>query len=161
MVTPPSFAATFTFNSDGTFNYTHNGLGNTDDSFSYEVSDGIDTATATATIVIVTVNRAPQALADNLADVSEDTQSMRIPFAGLLANDLAGPGEENQSLTIVSVTNAVGGTVRLSTNEVFFTPATNYHGLAGFLYTAQDNGTDRGAARSQNSYRSSVIQHHP
>src|SRR5207244_429675 len=69
-----------------------------------------------------------------------------ISFASLLANDSPGPASESgQTLTIISVGNAVGGSVEINGTDVLFTPAADYNGPASFVYTLQDNGTTAGA----------------
>src|SRR5438552_9483755 len=75
-----------------------------------------------------------------------------IPFATLLANDLRGPANESgQTLTIIAVDSAVGGTVALSGTDVTFTPAADFNGTASFRYTVQDNGTTNGVADPKTS----------
>src|SRR5438552_2586387 len=75
-----------------------------------------------------------------------------IPFATLLANDLRGPANESgQTLTIIAVDSAVGGTVALSGTDVIFTPAADFNGAASFRYTLQDNGTTNGVADPKTS----------
>ncbi len=64
-----------------------------------------------------------------------------IPFADLLAGTTAGPANEaGQTLTILSVGNAVGGSVAIDGTDVTFTPAANFNGTASFSYTVQDSG---------------------
>jgi hypothetical protein len=68
-----------------------------------------------------------------------------ISFAALTGNDLPGPIEESaQPLTVISVSNPVGGTAFLSSNGVWFTPFANFNGVASFEYTVRDNGTTNG-----------------
>ena len=84
------------------------------------------------------------ALNDTLPSRLEDSLPLVIPFAQLLVNDSPGQNETNQSLTIVSVANAVGGSAVISSDTVVFTPAPNYYGPATFSYVIQDNGTTSG-----------------
>ncbi|MGZ8218484.1 SdiA-regulated domain-containing protein [Methylomagnum sp.] len=94
---------------------------------------------------IAPVNDAPVAVDDSLSAVEAGSGNRVISFASLLANDLPGPANESgQSLTIVAVGNAVGGTVGLSGTDVIFTPAPGTTGTVRFDYTARDNGTTRG-----------------
>ena len=100
------------------------------------------TATARVTFTIAEVNDPPVAVVDLLPSLPEDSPPRKIPFSVLLANDIPGPGSElnNQTLTIVSVSNLAGGTVEISGTNVLFTPTTNYYGSAAFTYRIQDNG---------------------
>lgn len=56
LVSGPSNAASFTLNSDGSFSYTHDGSETTTDSFTYSVSDGTTTDTATVALTITPAN---------------------------------------------------------------------------------------------------------
>lgn len=97
------------------------------------------------TITVHEVNDAPQASDDVLADIGEDAIAKQIPVGQLLGNDMKGADNENdQLLTVISVDQAVGGTVEIVESNVVFTPHPNYHGPAGFRYTVQDNGTTAG-----------------
>ncbi|WP_322978515.1 retention module-containing protein [Pseudomonas sp. C11] len=71
---------------------------------------------------------------------NEDT-ALTIEPATLLGNDTDADGD---SLTIVSVQNAVNGTVELVGGKVVFTPAANFNGTGSFTYTVSDGngGTD-------------------
>jgi methionine-rich copper-binding protein CopC len=81
---------------------------------------------------------------------SDDTLSPNpqvIPFAQLLANDVAGPANEaGQTLTVTAVKDGAGGTVKASDTGVVFTPAAGYRGRAEFIYEVQDNGSTNGEA---------------
>ena len=95
---------------------------------------------------ITDVNDPPTAQADTLPSMVEDFGVMTIPVAALLANDTPGPANESaQTVVILSVSNATGGSVTLSATNIVFSSATNFNGLAGFTYTVQDNGTTGGA----------------
>ena len=84
--------------------------------------------------------------------MAEDSGTLTIPFAVLLGNDRAGPSNENgQSLMVIAVDSALGGSVSISGTDVLFTTAANFHGAAGFHYTLQDNGTTNGS----NDFRTS------
>ncbi len=103
-------------------------------SFTYTVSDGrggLDTATAH--ITVARANDAPNAQADSLAVLTGNT--LTVPTSTLLANDTDANGDQ---FTLVSVQNAVNGTVALAGPNVIFTPPANYEGPASFTYTVRD-----------------------
>jgi hypothetical protein len=92
----------------------------------------------------VPVNQPPITQDAALADITND-QTLSIPVSTLLAVDQPGPpSESGQSLSIVSVYNAVGGTVALVGSTILFQPTANYVGPASFTYTVSDNGTTNG-----------------
>ena len=102
--------------------------------FDYTVGDGNGgTATATVMVTVAPVNDAPVAVAD-ITTTSEDT-AVTILAADLLANDT---DVENDTLTILSVGNAVNGSVQLSGGDVMFTPGAGFAGTASFDYTVDD-----------------------
>ncbi len=89
---------------------------------------------ATVRVAITGGNDGPVALAD-LAAAAEDT-SVILLASDLLANDGDVDGDV---LTIVSVQNAVGGSVTLDAQgNVVFTPAPDFNGPASFTYTVRD-----------------------
>jgi len=105
-------------------------------SFTYTVSDGKGgTDTATVNLQVTPVNDAPVAVANSL--VLPSTVSSTITAASLLAND---SDPEGYALSVVSVQNAVNGTVSLSGGNISFTPIAGYEGAASFTYTIQDIG---------------------
>jgi VCBS repeat-containing protein len=60
------YASSFTLNSDGSFNYTHDGSETTVDSFTYHANDGTsDSNIATVTITINPINDPPVANDDS------------------------------------------------------------------------------------------------
>ena len=68
-----------------------------------------------------------------------------IPFSEFLANDVPGPtNESHQSLTIIAVGGAVGGTVTIEGTNVVAVLSTNFNGEGRFIYVVQDNGTTDG-----------------
>ncbi len=102
-------------------------------------------ATRTFTVTVRPVNDFPQANDDVLSPIEEDSEPRIIQFGDLTRNDATGPpNESDQTLTIISVTNAVGGSVAISGLNVVFTPTPDYNGPAGFSYTVRDNGTTGG-----------------
>ncbi len=135
------FTPTTDYNGPASFVYTLQ-----DDGTTNGVAD-LKTATATVNFSVTEVNDAPTGVNDTLAMVGENSGPQSISFASLIGNDSTGPANESgQSLTIISVGSAIGGTVTISGANVIFTPTTDYFGPASFVYTLQDNGTTGGVA---------------
>jgi VCBS repeat-containing protein len=139
----------------GNLTFTPNADFNGDATFTFEVRDdggiangGQDTSSPpnTFTVHVTAVNDPPIANPDTLTAVNEDSGQRTIAFTDLTANDSPGPlNESTQTLTIIDVNNAVGGTVSISGTDVLFTPNANFNGTASFDYTEQDNGTTDGS----------------
>lgn len=101
------------------------------DSFTYQVSDGIATSTAT---VSVTVNDRPPVAVDDSASTNENT-----PVAiNVLANDSdPDPGD---SLTVVGASSPSGGSLSLDANQnLVYTPFPGFAGNDSFLYEIEDS----------------------
>ncbi len=110
------------------------------DSFTFTASDGSATSnTATVSITVTSVNDPPTATGDTLAASDEDV-ARTIATSELTGNDVAGPANEAQTLTVTSVDQAVGGMVSLSGTTITFTPTPNFNGPATFRYTIADDG---------------------
>jgi len=110
--------------------------------FTYEISDdlhGNDTA-----LVNITVEPSdePPVAVDDVFDGIEDT-NLQISVADLLSNDT---DVDNDVLELVSVLNAVNGSVSLVGGTITFVPDHNFDGQAGFEYVVTDNidGSDTG-----------------
>ncbi len=141
------FTPNANFNGAASFSYVLQ-----DDGTSFGVSDP-QTSSAVVSFVITSVNDSPLGVNDALSSVSEDSSRRTIGFASLLGNDSAGPSNEStQSLTIIDVSNPVGGTVSISGTNVLFTPTANYNGPASFVYTLQDNGQSNGTNDFQSAF---------
>ncbi|MCB8979697.1 MAG: tandem-95 repeat protein [Ardenticatenaceae bacterium] len=102
------------------------------ETFSYTVSDGEFTDSATVTVTVTAVNDAPTAVADT-PTVAEDSGTTAFD---VLANDT---DPENDALSISSVgTTSHGGTAVLNNNQIDYTPAANFSGTETFSYTISD-----------------------
>ncbi len=90
------------------------------------------TDTITANVTVGNVNAFPTAVNDNVI-TNEDVVKV---ISNLLANDI---DEDNDSLTITSVTQGTHGTVVNNGNGVVtYTPSANYSGSDTFTYVASD-----------------------
>ena len=101
-----------------------------DDTFTYTVSDG--TLTASATVTVTVRNAAPVARAD-----SGVTRTDRAVTIDVLANDSDANGD---GLSVVSVsTPSDGGTTSVDAfGTILYTPAPGFVGVATFTYTVGD-----------------------
>ncbi len=125
---------------DGTVTFTPaNGFVGTA-SFDFTLEDGFG-GSVTETVT-VEVNSVPVAVDDTGFELERDTPLFLTP-GELLGNDLDGDGH---NLSLVSVGNAVNGTVNFEDGQITFTPNANFIGVARFEYTISDGfgGTDTG-----------------
>jgi hypothetical protein len=124
---------------NGAFTYTPNTGYVGDDSFTYFVSNGYGTASATATIDVV--DDAPIANTDHYTVHAGQTLSVDAAL-GVLANDIDPGG----TIIATNFTNVSHGTVSLGENGAFtYTPNTGYVGTDSFTYTISD-GTETASA---------------
>ena len=138
--TTPASHGTVTVAGDGlSVSYTPNPDFNGTDSFTYTVSDGVLTDTATVSVTVSPVAEAPVAN-DDAATVSEDSSATTVD---VLANDadadnLSGPA--NAGLSVSATTPASHGTVAIAGDglSVSYTPAADYYGADSFTYTITD-----------------------
>ena len=113
-ITAVGDAVNGTVSLDGTtITYTHDGSETTAGSFSYTISDGTDTDTATVMITVAPVNDPPIAGTDT-ASVDEGA-TLSVEASALLANDT---DAENDTLSITTVGVAVNGTVSLNGSTI-------------------------------------------
>ncbi|RLJ41690.1 Ca2+-binding RTX toxin-like protein [Litoreibacter meonggei] len=125
-------------NADGTITFTPTENFNGDTTITYTISDGNGGEdTATVNVTVTPVNDAPDAVND-VVTTDEDT----VITIDALANDTDPDGD---ALTITGATVPVEqGTVAIVGNELVFTPAENFNGLATISYSIEDGngGTD-------------------
>ncbi|MCC6207032.1 MAG: tandem-95 repeat protein [Gammaproteobacteria bacterium] len=115
------------------------------ESFSYTVSDGIATASATVTVNVIAANTPPVA--------TDDSVSVRVNSSGnvldVLANDI--DPDVSDTLTITAVSSASnGGTVANNGTSLGYTPASGYTGTETFSYTITDGKVSSTASVSVN-----------
>jgi hypothetical protein len=119
-------------NADGTIRYTPEAGHLGEDSFTYTITDGRDTATATVRVNVVRrPNRAPTAMAD-----SASTQKNTAVTVSVLTNDSDPDGDP---LTITGTTDPPHGTAVVNPGgTVTYTPDDDYVGPDSFSYTISD-----------------------
>jgi MYXO-CTERM domain-containing protein len=130
-------SGTLTLDTDGAFTYVPNPDFHGSDSFTYEITDGTTTDSATATITVTPVNDAPVA-EDDSATTDEDTDVT----VTLLTNDSDVDGD---TVSVATVDSPSNGTAVLNGDDtVTYTPDADFNGSDSFTYTASDGngGTD-------------------
>jgi CshA-type fibril repeat protein len=132
IVTPPANGTVEIDAETGRLLYTPNADYNGPDSFTYEVTDGELTDTATVAITVTPVNDAPVAVADE-ASTDEDTPVL----IDVLANDTDVDGD---TLRVASVARPGNGTAAIDaeTGQVRYTPNADFNGTDSFTYTVND-----------------------
>ena len=125
--------------------FTPNANLNGNVTFTYLVTDSGTpalTATATVTVNLAAVNDSPVAGADRVS-TNEDTPLVITNLQTLLSNDSAGPSDEPQGLTLVSVSKptATLGSVAFDAvaGTITYTPSQNFNGDETFTYVVRDS----------------------
>ena len=118
-----------------TVTYTHDGSETTSGSFTYAISDGSASSTATVNITITPTNDSPVASNDSTSVAEGGTLTINV--STLLSND---SDPEGATLSITSVSNAVNGTVSLSEDmaTVSYTHDGSETTSGSFTYTVSD-----------------------
>ena len=126
---------TATINDDGDVEFTPQADFNGVATVELTINDGIERQKELVEIHVLPVNDAPVANDDSIT-TNEDIP-LRISATELLANDI--DLDTQDSLSIVGVSNSVGGTALLDIwGRVEFRPDANKHGDASFDYTVSD-----------------------
>ncbi len=127
----PPQSGTLIHRGAGVFAYTANAGYVGPDSFTYTISDGTTSATATVQLTI-TASLPPQAQ-DDTAQVDEDS----TVAIDVLAND---SDPEGNAITVEAATAATNGTVNLNKDgTIQYTPAPDFFGSDQFTYTVRDS----------------------
>jgi large repetitive protein len=127
-----------TLNADGSFSYTPSADFNGSDSFTYSVTDGIETAEATVSITVNPINDAPVAVADEYA--VDEGQTLEVAAAGVLANDTDVDGDP---LSAILVSGPANGSLTLNADGSFsYTPSAGFSGTDSFIYKANDGSLE-------------------
>ncbi|WP_160116009.1 cadherin-like domain-containing protein [Candidatus Halocynthiibacter alkanivorans] len=126
-----------TDNLDGTFSYTPDAGFNGGDSFTYTISDGSLTDSATVSVTVgAPPNTAPVAVNDAGLVTAEDTPLMITSATELLGNDSDPDGD---AFSITSFTQPTNGTLSDNLDGTFtYTPDAGFNGGDSFTYTISD-----------------------
>jgi VCBS repeat-containing protein len=112
--------------------------GSATDTFTYTITDGELTDSATVTVMVNGVNDAPSA-----ADDSQTTDEGVPATVAVLAND---SDPESDPLTVASVADPAGGSASTDGTTVTYTPDPGFAGSDAFTYTVSDGNGGAAAA---------------
>ncbi|WP_018691178.1 Ig-like domain-containing protein [Algicola sagamiensis] len=142
ITTPSSLPSngTVTLTSNGIFTYIPNQNFNGTDSFGYQVTDGVETASGTVTVTVTPVNDNPDAVNDTFT-INEDTS---LTGQNLLTNDIDVDGNTINVL-VTPTSSPSNGALTINADGTFtYIPNANFAGVDSFSYGITDNngGTD-------------------
>lgn len=142
LVGGPSHAASFTLNSDGSFDYLPEAHWSGTDTFTYQAGDGAAlSGVATVTIDVAAVNDPPAGNPDSY-NGTEDVGLSVDAASGVLAND---SDVEGDSLTATVATTTSNGLLSLSPDGSFtYLPVLNFTGTDSFTYLVYDGSDSAG-----------------
>ena len=107
------------------------------DSFSYTITDGILTDTATVNVTVDNINDAPVATADSYEVYEDETLNVGAP--GVLTND--SDVDEDTLSAVLAAGPSYDGLFQLNPNGSFvYIPTENYNGPDSFTYHVVDDG---------------------
>jgi large repetitive protein len=130
---------TVLIDANGDVNYAPDPDFSGSDTFTYTITDGQETATASVAVTVSTVGDMPVTVADEYA-ATEDTVLTVSIAAGVLAND---DDVDSPGFTAVLDNDASDGTVALAADGSFtYTPDADFSGADSFNYHATDGAND-------------------
>lgn len=138
---PPAHGM-LTLETDGSFLYTPAADWSGVDSFTYNVSDGVLTATAVVQIVVTPINDAPVAANDAYTVTSGSTLVVSAP--GVLGND-ADP-EDDPLTAVLDAPPPTGAFALYPNGTLVYTPPPTLRGVVTAAYHASDGQADSNVA---------------
>jgi VCBS repeat-containing protein len=145
LVSGPTNAASFTLNSNGSFNYTPNANYNGADSFTYKARDNFnaESSPVTVSITVNPVNDAPSFTSGGNVTVAEDSGAYSAAWATAISKGAANESGQTLTFMVTNNTNPALFSVApsIASNGVLsFTPAANAFGSATITVVLKDNG---------------------
>ena len=136
-VTQPVGGAVLLSNGEVSFTPDHDFFGPT--WFTYTISDGTTTSTATVNLTVTEVNDPPVAVLDEVSTDEDTTVSGNVLANDFDPDNLDGiPGNED-ALTVTDHTDPAHGSLSLAADGSFtYTPDHDYNGSDAFTYTIGD-----------------------
>jgi large repetitive protein len=123
---------TLALSATGAFIYTPTVNYNGSDSFIFHVTDGVFASTPQGvTLMVTATNDSPVTVVDSFT-VTEDSTLTTTP----LANDI--DIDVGDSISLVTISQGISGSVVASGNLLVYTPIANYCGIDTFSYSVQD-----------------------
>ncbi len=115
------------------------------DTFSYTITDGELTDTATVTVTVSDVNDDPVGVDDSYGGFEDQVLTVSAP--GVLENDFDADGDPLTAELDTSAGGPFNGTVVVNGDGSFeYTPDPNYHGSDQFAYLVRDGNGGEGSA---------------
>jgi Bacterial Ig domain len=122
---------------DSSFTYVPDSFLSGTETFTYEVTDGVTSQTATVTVIIKAVNDMPVGMGDSYT-IAEGT-TLVVAAPGVVAND---DDIDGDTLTAVKWSDPSNGVLALNPNGSFtYTPDDGFVGVDSFQYTPHDGTT--------------------
>jgi VCBS repeat-containing protein/cysteine-rich repeat protein len=127
---------TLTFNDDGSFEFKPEDDVSGEATFTYTVNDGrVDSALATVTITVISINDEPVAEADSFTVNEDVTFDSSAEGFSLIAND---SDTEGSALTVDLVTDVQNGTLVFTGNDFTYLANEHFNGDDEFEYRVSD-----------------------
>lgn len=154
LITAPNHAASFTLNSDGSFDFQHNGTETISDSLVYEVSDGLGESAQAKVLFTINPFNDPPSISEAYFDGEENTD-VAFTQAEFENNYQDLDGDALHAIRFESLPPSGEGEVKLNGNPVsinqeilvsdipnlVFSPVTDFFGTVNFTWNASD-GTE-------------------
>ncbi|MGH7927982.1 MAG: tandem-95 repeat protein, partial [Candidatus Binatia bacterium] len=136
IINGPTSAASFTLHPDGSFDYVPQTNFTGNDSFTYQVNDGISQSnTAMVVIAVLASNSLP--VAQNDTESTSEDAARSVPTPGVLANDSLDPSATSTAILVSGPKRAFSFTLN-DDGSFAYIPAPDFSGFDSFTYRVFD-----------------------